>query len=412
MPGAANCVVSSGETIAVAALKEGTLDPHARTSLDRTARGRTGEQLAAFFLCERGYLVLAQNQRTPLGELDLICRSLSEVVVVEVKSRSSEEYGMPSRPSVRGRQRRLRAAAAWWLADRGLLPCPVRFDAVIVIMDGRGGPCSLHHLRTSWRRDRGYGLRVVWGFALVGIEAVPVRVEAHARNGLPGVTIVGLPGAAVREARERIRSGAASSDLALPTRRITINLSPGDVPKEGPGFDLPVALATLAACGYLPADCLRDIGAVGEVSLEGAVRPTRGVLSVAEAASALGVALLITPIEGLPAAAEVSKVPVVGVRSLSEAVMVARDPRLRARVVERGRRWIASRGRPRGWGRGHGRSRRCCRPPPSEAGAGDRSGRSAPSVDGRGPRGGKDHVGSQAGRHSAPSQPRRGRRSD
>ncbi len=187
------------------------------------------------------------------------------------------------------------------------------------------------------------GFASVWGFAVVGIEALPVRVEAHARSGLPGVTIVGLPGAAVREARERIRSGAASSDLALPTRRITINLSPGDVPKEGPGFDLPVALATLAACGYLPVDCLRDIGAVGEVSLEGAVRPTRGVLSVAEAASALGVRLLITPIEGLPAAVEVSGVPVAGVRSLSEAVMVVRDPRRRAWVIERGRRWIGSR---------------------------------------------------------------------
>ena len=127
----------------------------------------------------------------------------------------------------------------------------------------------------------------VWGFALVGIDAVPVRVEAHARNGLPGVTIVGLPGAAVREARERVRSGAASSGLPLPTRRITINLSPGDVPKEGSGFDLPVALATLAACGYLPAEAVRDVGAVGEVSLDGLVRPGRGMVSVAEAAGAM-----------------------------------------------------------------------------------------------------------------------------
>ncbi len=132
----------------------------------------------------------------------------------------------------------------------------------------------------------------VWGFALVGIEAVPVRVEAHARNGLPGVTIVGLPGAAVREARERVRSGAASCGLPLPTRRITINLSPGDVPKEGSGFDLPVALATLAACGYLPPEAVRDIGAVGEVSLDGLVRPTRGMVSVAEAAGGVGVRLL------------------------------------------------------------------------------------------------------------------------
>jgi magnesium chelatase family protein len=182
-----------------------------------------------------------------------------------------------------------------------------------------------------------------WGFALVGIDAVPVRVEAHARNGLPGVTIVGLPGAAVREARERVRSGAASSGLPLPTRRITINLSPGDVPKEGPGFDLPVALATLAACGYLSPEAVREIGAVGEVSLDGVVRPTRGMVSVAEAAGQVGVRLLVTPVEGLPAAFEVAEIPVVGVRSLAEAVAVVRDPGCRGRVLERGRRWLRSR---------------------------------------------------------------------
>jgi magnesium chelatase family protein len=184
----------------------------------------------------------------------------------------------------------------------------------------------------------------VWGFALVGIEAVPVRVEAHARNGLPGLTIVGLPGAAVREARERVRSGAASCGLPLPTRRITINLSPGDVPKEGPGFDLPVALATLAACGYLPAEAVRDIGAVGEVSLDGLVRPSRGMVSVAEAAGEVGVRMLVTPVEGLRVAAEVATVPVAGVRSLAEAVLVARDGGCREKVLERGRRWVHHRG--------------------------------------------------------------------
>ncbi len=183
----------------------------------------------------------------------------------------------------------------------------------------------------------------VWGFALIGIDAVPVRVEAHARNGLPGVTIVGLPGAAVREAKERVRSGAASCGLPLPTRRITINLSPGDVPKEGSGFDLPVALATLAACGYLPPEAVRDIGAVGEVSLNGLVRPSRGMVSVAEAAGEVGVRLLITPVEGLPAASEVARMPVAGVRSLAEAVQVARDGCSRERVLERGRRWLRSR---------------------------------------------------------------------
>lgn len=196
------------------------------------------------------------------------------------------------------------------------------------------------------------GVASTWGFALVGIEAVPVRVEAHARNGLPGVTIVGLPGAAVREARERIRSGAASSGFPLPTRRITINLSPGDVPKDGSGFDLPMALATLAACGTLPIESVRDVGSVGEVSLEGLVRPTRGMLSVAESAGSVGVNLLVTPIEGLAAATEVSTVPVAGVRSLAEAVLVVRDSRFRARVIERGRRWLSVSGthvRPSAW---------------------------------------------------------------
>jgi magnesium chelatase family protein len=183
----------------------------------------------------------------------------------------------------------------------------------------------------------------VWGFALVGIDAVPVRVEAHVRPGLPGVSIVGLPGAAVREAKERVRSGAACSGLPLPARRITINLSPGDVPKDGSGFDLPVAVATLAACGYMPLERLRGVGAVGEVSLDGVVRPTRGMLSVAESAGRLGLDLLIAPVEGLPICSAVGTVRVVGVRSLSEAVAVLRDPRVSQRLQERGSRWLAMR---------------------------------------------------------------------
>jgi len=183
------------------------------------------------------------------------------------------------------------------------------------------------------------GVAIVWGFAMVGIEAVPVRVEAHARNGLPGVTIVGLPGAAVREARERVRSGAASSGMPLPAKRITINLSPGDVPKEGPGFDLPVALATLAACGYIPAERLREVGAVGEVSLEGLVRPTRGVFPAAESAGRLQLRLLITPVEGVPMADVVGTVPVLGVRSLAEAVLAVKDSVARERLTQRNARW-------------------------------------------------------------------------
>jgi magnesium chelatase family protein len=187
------------------------------------------------------------------------------------------------------------------------------------------------------------GVSSTWGFAVVGVEAVPVRVEAHARNGLPGVTIVGLPGAAVREARERIRSAAASSDVPLPTRRITVNLSPGDIPKDGPGFDLPVALATLAACGWISGEYLRGIGALGELSLEGAVRPTRGIVSASEAANRLGLSLLIVPVQSLPAASLVSRMPVAGVRSLSEAVNLLKGAGPRIRILERGVRWLGMR---------------------------------------------------------------------
>jgi putative endonuclease len=103
--------------------------------------------MAAFFLSERGYSVLARNQRTPLGELDLVCRSLSEVVIVEVKARSSEEYGEALESIGPRKARRLRAAAVWWLSDRGLFPCAVRFDVVTVALDSQGCPRSVHHLK-------------------------------------------------------------------------------------------------------------------------------------------------------------------------------------------------------------------------------------------------------------------------
>lgn len=190
------------------------------------------------------------------------------------------------------------------------------------------------------------GVCSTWGFTVVGVEAVPVRVEAHARSGLPGVTIVGLPGAAVREARERIRSAAASSDMPLPTRRITVNLSPGDIPKDGPGFDLPVALATLAACGCVPHERLARVGAVGELSLQGEVRSARGILSAAESCAKLGLSALIVACDALPAAALAGCVRAVGVRSLREAVAVLRDDCYQARIIERGARWLRTRSSP------------------------------------------------------------------
>jgi len=97
-------------------------------------------------LSHHGYLVVARNQRTPLGELDIICRSAECVVVVEVKARSGSTFGEPLEAIGPRKERRLRAAAAWWLSENGLFPCAVRFDAMAVTLDGFGQPTRLEHV--------------------------------------------------------------------------------------------------------------------------------------------------------------------------------------------------------------------------------------------------------------------------
>jgi magnesium chelatase family protein len=99
--------------------------------------------------------------------------------------------------------------------------------------------------------------------ALVGLEARPVEVEAHLQRGVPGFTIVGLPDKACQEAKERVRSGIASAELEWPLRRITVNLAPAGLRKEGSGFDLPIALAVLAASRQVPPERLAEHAALG-----------------------------------------------------------------------------------------------------------------------------------------------------
>src|SRR6202795_2148182 len=109
--------------------------------------------------------------------------------------------------------------------------------------------------------------------ALVGLDARRVEVEAHLQNGAPAFAIVGLADRACQEAKERVRSGIASAELEWPGRRITVNLAPAGLRKEGSGFDLPIALAILAASRQLPAGCLAGHAAVGELALDGRLRP-------------------------------------------------------------------------------------------------------------------------------------------
>ena len=139
--------------------------------------------------------------------------------------------------------------------------------------------------------------------ALIGLDARKVEVEAHLQNGVPGLAIVGLADRACQEAKHRVRSGIASAELEWPSQRITVNLAPAGLRKEGSGFDLPIALAILAASRQLPVDALRGHAAIGELALDGRLRPVRGVLAAAEGARTAGLERLVCAAESAPEAA-------------------------------------------------------------------------------------------------------------
>lgn len=136
-------------------------------------------------------------------------------------------------------------------------------------------------------------LAIVHSRAKVGIDAPPVTVEVHLSNGLPGLTIVGMPETAVRESKDRVRSALLNAHFEFPARRITINLAPADLPKEGGRFDLAIALGILAASEQLPLKALDQVEAVGEMALSGELRPIDGILPTALACAKAGRALIV-----------------------------------------------------------------------------------------------------------------------
>jgi magnesium chelatase family protein len=154
--------------------------------------------------------------------------------------------------------------------------------------------------------------------ALVGLEARPVEVEAHLQRGVPGFAIVGLPDKACQEAKERVRSGIASAELEWPLRRITVNLAPAGLRKEGSGYDLPIALAVLAASRQIPPEALAEHAAMGELALDGRLRPVPGALVAAEAAQRAGLTRLLCPSESASEAA-LAGIEAIPLRHLAEA---------------------------------------------------------------------------------------------
>ena len=154
--------------------------------------------------------------------------------------------------------------------------------------------------------------------AVLGIDAFPVEVEVDISNGLPSFSTVGLPNGAVKEGRERVSAALANAGFRFPLRRITVNLAPADIRKDGSALDLPIALGLLVASGQLPGANLKHTMVLGEVGLEGDLRPVRGALSVALAARAAGCRGLLLPADNLSEAGVVQDLEVRGARSLAE----------------------------------------------------------------------------------------------
>ncbi len=162
-------------------------------------------------------------------------------------------------------------------------------------------------------------LAIVYSRALFGMDSPLVTVEVHLSAGLPGFSIVGLPEAAVKESKDRVRSAIINSGFEFPNRRITVNLAPADLPKEGSRFDLPIALGVLAASGVVSADLLRDAEFIGELALGGGLRSVRGLLPSACQTKTTGRCLFV-PKEEVMEAALISGVSVYGGQSLTDIV--------------------------------------------------------------------------------------------
>jgi magnesium chelatase family protein len=174
--------------------------------------------------------------------------------------------------------------------------------------------------------------------ALVGLEPRRVEVEAHVNTGTPAFVIVGLPDRACAEARQRVKSGIVSAELEFPRGRVTVNLAPAGLRKEGSGYDLPIALAVLAASRQLPHDELDRHASVGELALDGRLRRVGGVLAVAEGARRMGLERVLCPTESAAEAALAGIEPV-AFRHLADAVAYLRgdlepDPLLPPRALD------------------------------------------------------------------------------
>lgn len=166
----------------------------------------------------------------------------------------------------------------------------------------------------------------IWSAAIVGINAIKVGVEVDLSGGLPTMVVVGLPDTAVQESRERTRAALKNAGFPFPMRKIVVNLTPADLRKEGPSFDLPISIGILAATEVVKPDLLDDLIFLGEVSLDGSLRPAAGVLAIAAAAKSLGIRGIVVPAANAREAAVVPGIEVYGFKHLSEVADFLNNP--------------------------------------------------------------------------------------
>jgi magnesium chelatase family protein len=166
----------------------------------------------------------------------------------------------------------------------------------------------------------------IWSASLIGIDAVKVGVEVDIANGLPATVIVGLPDSAVQESKERVKIAIKNAGFAFPLRRVVISLMPADLRKEGPSFDLPIAIGILASYEQITTEGLEDYLFLGELSLDGSLRPVSGVLAIAAAARKLGFKKIIVPIDNAREAAVVKGISVFGLPNLTEVGAFLSNP--------------------------------------------------------------------------------------
>ena len=163
-------------------------------------------------------------------------------------------------------------------------------------------------------------LSKVTSFALAGLEGVSVEVETDIHSGLPGYELVGLPDAAVRESRERVRSALKNSGKNFPARKVTVNLAPADLRKEGSYFDLAIAVGILAATGQLEPTYAAGYVFLGELALDGALRPVAGILPLLISAKAAGYKKVVIPAGNAGEAAYIEGIDTYAASSLSQAI--------------------------------------------------------------------------------------------